>query len=108
MREYDVIWTEEAVKDLEDIARYIAKDSPGNARRVMKRLRASAESLWSFPERGRIVPELGDLGLRHWRELLVKPHRLIYKLSENRVIVEVVLDSRRDAASLLADRLLRR
>lgn len=27
MREYDVIWTEGAVEDLEDIARYIAKDS---------------------------------------------------------------------------------
>lgn len=74
----------------------------------MKRLRDRAESLWSFPERGRIVPELGDLGLRNWRELLVKPHRIIYKLSEHRVIVEVVLDGRRDAASLLADRLLRR
>ena len=108
MRRYDVIWTEEAVRDLEDLARYIARDSPGNARRVMKRLRARADSLWSLPERGRIVPELLDLGLRHWRELIVRPYRIVYRISEDRVLVEVIFDGRRDAEALLAERLLRR
>lgn len=108
MRRYKVIWTETAVQDLEDIARYIARDSPENARRVMKRLRESAEKLRNLPERGRIVPELLDLGLRAWRELVVRPHRIIYRISADGVIVEVVFDGRRDAASLLADRLLRR
>lgn len=64
MRRYAVIWTEEAVRDLEDIARFIARDSPANARGVLKRLHDRAESLWGLPERGRIVPELLDLGLR--------------------------------------------
>ncbi|HEX9737466.1 MAG TPA: type II toxin-antitoxin system RelE/ParE family toxin [Thermoanaerobaculia bacterium] len=108
MRRYDVIWTEEAVQDLEGIARYIARDSPGNARRVMKRLRDRADSLWSLPERGRVVPELLDLGLRDWRELIVRPFRIVYRISENSVLVEVIFDGRRDAESLLADRLLRR
>ncbi len=108
MRRYKVIWTESSVQDLEEIARYIARDSPGNARRVMKRLRESAEKLRDLPERGRIVPELLDLGLRTWRELIVRPHRIIYRIAEGGVIVEIVLDGRRDAASLLDDRLLRR
>ena len=108
MRQYDVIWTEEAARDLEDIARYIARDSPGNARRVMKRLRDRGDSLSSLPERGRIVPELLDLGLRDWRELIVRPWRIVYRISEGTVIVEVVFDARRDAEALLTDRLLRR
>ena len=73
MRRYKVIWTEAAVTDLEDLARYIARDSPANARRVMKRLHGRAESLQDFPERGRLVPELLDLGLRAWRELISDP-----------------------------------
>ena len=108
MREYDVIWTEEAVRDLEDIARYIARDSPSNARRVMNRLRDHAQRLQSLPERGRIVPELLDLGLRAWRELILRPHRILYRIAGETVIVEVVFDTRRDATALLADRLLRR
>ncbi len=108
MRRYKVIWTEAAVRDLEEIARHIARDSPGNARRVMRRLHDRAEKLRDLPERGRIVPELLDLGLRAWRELVVRPHRIIYRIAADGVIVEVVFDGRRDAASLLADRLLRR
>lgn len=108
MGKYDVIWTEEAVRDLEDIARYIARDSPANARRVMKRLRDRAESLRDFPERGRHVPELLDLGLRAWRELVVRPHRIVYRFTGDRAIVEVIFDGRRDATAVLADRLLRR
>lgn len=108
MHEYDVIWTEEAARDLEDIARYIARDSPISARRVIKRLRDRTESLWSFPKRGRVVPELLDIGLRAWRELVVGPHRVVYRISEKVVIVEVIFDGRRDATALLSDRLLRR
>ncbi len=107
MRKYNVIWSESAARDLEDIARYIARDSPGNARRVVKRLRDHAAKLWSLPDRGRIVPELLELGLRGWRELIVRPYRIVYRISGEIVLVEVVFDGRRDAAALLADRLLR-
>ena len=108
MRHYDVIWAEEAVRDLEGIARYIARDSPGNARKVITRLRDRADSLWSFPERGRVVPELLDLGLQAWRELIVRPYRVVYRISNDTVIVEVVFDGRRNAGALLGERLLRR
>ncbi len=54
------------------------------------------------------MPELLDLGLRGWRELVVRRHRIVYRISTDGVIVEVVFDGRRDAASLLADRVLRR
>ena len=107
MRRYDVTWTSEAVRDLEEIASYIARNSPGNARRVVRRLEQAAESLWSFPDRGRLVPELLDFGLRQWRELIIRPYRVIYRISGSRVFVEILFDARRDAESLLADRLLR-
>lgn len=107
MHKYEVVWTVSAAEDLKEIVTYIASDSPTNARRVLHRLRDSAASLLSLPERGRIVPELLEVGLKTWRELIVRPYRLVYRIVESSVIVEVVFDGRRDAEALLADRLLR-
>lgn len=105
--ELEVLWAQAAVRDLEGIASYIARDSPTNAKRVLRRLRRQGESLTNLPLRGRVVPELGELGIVSWRELIVPPHRLIYRVAGSRVLIEVVLDSRRDAEALLQERLLR-
>ena len=105
--EFEVFWTQAAVRDLEDIVSYIAWDSPTNAKRVLRRLRRQGESLTHLPLRGRVVPELGELGIGTWRELVVPPHRLIYRVAGSTVLIEVVLDSRRDADTLLQERLLR-
>lgn len=107
MEKLQVVWTEEAVRDLEEIVAYIAEDSPVQARRILRKLQTSAAKLELFPERGRTVPELDDLGLSFWRELIVKPWRMVYRISGETVLVEVVVDSRRDAEALLFDRLLR-
>lgn len=63
MREHKVVWTELAVRDLEEILTYIALDSPGNARAVVSRLRESVQSLATLPERGRVVPEFLEVGI---------------------------------------------
>lgn len=105
--EFEILWTEEAVRDLEEIVSYIALDSPTNAERVLRRLRRQGESLGQLPLRGRVVPELRELGIGTWRELIVPPHRLIYRVAGTRVLIEIVLDSRRDAETLLQERLLR-
>lgn len=107
MASFDVQWTESAVRDLEEIVTYIAQDSPMAARRVLQRLRSQAAQLEDFPMRGRLVPEFQDVGIRVWREVVVKPWRLLYRVAGNRVLVECVIDSRRDTESLLFDRLLR-
>src|SRR5262245_4462171 len=106
-REFEVLWTETAARDLEEIFSYIARDSPTNARRVLVKLRTRAESLTILPYRGRVVPELRDLSLEPWREILERPHRIIYRISESTVLIVAVLDGRRDLEDLLLRRLLR-
>jgi len=105
--EFEVLWAQAAVRDLEEIVNYTAWDSPTNAERVLRRLRQQGESLRQLPLRGRVVPELGQLGISSWRELIVPPHRLIYRIAGTRVLIEIVLDSRRDTETLLQERLLR-
>jgi toxin ParE1/3/4 len=105
--EFEVGWAATAVRDLEEIVSYIAADSPANARRIFVKLRSSAEALRSMAFRGRVVPELRDLSLEPWREILAKPYRIIYRISGSQILIVAVLDGRRDLEDTLLRRLLR-
>ena len=102
---YDVIWSNNAENDLKKIIEYIADDSPPNALKIFKRIKQKASNLHTFPERGRIVPELRDQGILQYRELVISPWRILYRISEERVLVLSVLDSRRNIEDILLKRL---
>jgi plasmid stabilization system protein ParE len=104
---FRVLWAEQAVQDLEEMVGYIAADSPVNARNLLAKLRGRAESLDTTPMRGRVVPELARFGIRSWRELVIKPYRIIYRVGEAEVFVLAVFDGRRDLEDVLLERLVR-
>ena len=106
-RRFRVSWAEAAVGDLEEIVSYIAHDSPMNARKVLSRLTKRGEALKTSPHHGRIVPELALLGVRTYRELVVKPYRIIYRVVGSAGLVLVVYDGRRDLEDVLLERLVR-
>lgn len=103
---YDIIWAGVAENDLEEIIEYIAIDSPASALKTLKRIRQKASSLYTLPERGRIVPELQDQGVLLYRELIVPPWRIIYRISEMKVYVLSVLDARQNVEDILLKRLI--
>ena len=104
---FRVEWTEAAAADLADIIRFIARASPFNAARLYKRIRKRADALRTFPNRGHIVPEMAELDVTSYRELSVSPYRILYRIDKSKVLVQAVLDERRDLRQLLAERLLR-
>ncbi len=106
-RSFRVQWAEAAARDLEELISYVAADSPLNAERILDKLEKRAQTLESTPVRGRVVPELAHFGIRNWRELIVKPYRIIYRIDEDTVNVLAVLDGRRDLQDLLLERLIR-
>ena len=104
-KEYDIVWSNIAENDLKNIIEYIADDSPPNALKVFKRIKQKASSLYTIPERGRVVPELRDQGILQYRELVISPWRIMYRISEKTVFVLSVLDSRRNIEDILLRRL---
>jgi addiction module RelE/StbE family toxin len=92
-----VRWTENAGRDLESIADYVYQDSPHYAATLVQKIRTAARSLNEMPERGRVVPELGDPRIR---ELLVGNYRLIYQLADESVILLAVIHGARDLKAL--------
>ena len=104
-KKYEVIWSNTAARDFEHIIAYIAHDSPGNALKIFRKLKDQASSLYTLPERGRIVPELQAQSIRQYRELIVSPWKILYRISEKHLCVLAVLDSRRNIEDILLQRL---
>jgi len=103
---YTVLWTEVAEKDLREIIAFIAGDKVQNAVRALENIRDKASELYTFPERGRIVPELHSNGVFVYRELIISPWRLLYRITESNVYITAVLDSRRNVEEILLQRLI--
>ena len=82
-----IVWTLQAVEDVEAIRDYIARDSPRYGKLVAERIVASVERLAEFPESGRVVPELQQESLR---EVLNGSYRIVYRLAGSDVQVLTV------------------
>ena len=105
-RKYDIIWAGVAENDLKEIIEYISTDSPANALKTLKKIKQKTSSLYTLPERGRSVPELQDQGILLYRELIVPPWRIIYRISEMKVYVLSVFDARQNVEDILLKRLI--
>jgi toxin ParE1/3/4 len=106
-KQYEVVWTKIAEEDLIAIIKYIQSDNPTAAKDSLQKLKAKSSNLDSLPERGRIVPELRQQGILQYRELIVPPWRIIYRISGDFVYVLAVFDSRQNIEDVLLDRLAR-
>ena len=104
-RAYQVVWADVALNDLKNILEYIAVDNQLSALEIFQEIKQRASSLYTFPERGRVVPELLDQSILIYRELVVLPWRIIYRISDKFVYVLSVLDSRRNVEDILLKRL---
>lgn len=102
-----MLWAEVARRDLDDIVGFIAADSDANARAVLDRIEHAAEKLARLPEQGRWLPELKRLSVLSYREIVVRPWCIVYRISPPYVYVLGVLDGRRDLGALLLQRLIR-
>lgn len=103
---FDVVLTEDAERDLEELYDYVAEhDTPTKAAHILDRIEAALEKLSTFPERGAHPKELLALGIRDYRQTYFKPYRMIYRIIERRVYVYLIVDGRRDMQTLLGRRL---
>jgi toxin ParE1/3/4 len=104
---FEVLLTEDAARDLEEIYDYIARhDSPGKAEYVLKKIEKAFINLSASPERGSCPKEILALGSREYREVFFKPYRIIYRIKGDVVYVLLIVDGRRDMQTVLQSRLL--
>ena len=113
---YEVVLTEDAQQDLQDLYDYIAgRDAPAKADYVLGCIGQLLASLANMPQRGAWTKELLALGIREYRESYFKPYRVIYRVVDHvtqngvrhMVYVYLIVDGRRDMQALLQRRMLR-
>ena len=85
-----IVWTDDAVGNVEAIVTYISAFNPTAARRLAERLVAVADSLAEFPNRGR------DVGEGRREMTTVWPYILRYRVRDDAVIILRVRHGARD------------
>ena len=106
MKRFRVEWSRSASKDLLNIIEYISQDNIDAAVRIFETIKSKCKTLDQSPERGRVVPELKAYGIFSYRELIITPWRIIYRISDQKVFVLAVIDSRRNIEDILIERFL--
>jgi toxin ParE1/3/4 len=89
---YQVVWSLRALDDVDEIAAYIARDSPAYAGALIGKILETTRALTNFPLAGRIVPEFGDETLR---EKLVYSYRIIDRVENQIVTIAAIIHGKR-------------
>ncbi|MDD3007939.1 MAG: type II toxin-antitoxin system RelE/ParE family toxin [Arcobacter sp.] len=106
MKEFEVIWTKNAQFDLESIIEYIKIDSLEIAKKIFFEIKKECDNLYYFPQRKRVVPELQQIGILKYREIIHERWRIIFKIDNTKVYILLVVDSRRNLEDILFQRLI--
>jgi len=104
---FEVELTQGAEDDLEAIHAYLSEHrSTDAADALLDAMLEKIETLERFSERGNIPKELDALGIREFRQTLLQPYRVIYRVIDSTVFIMVIADGRRNMQALLERRLL--
>lgn len=97
-----------AKEDIISLHEYISADASfARADRVVNGVLEICETLSDFPEQGHFPLELEGHQRTDLREICFKPYRILYRVQSSRIDVLAVFDGRRDARSLIEQRMLR-
>lgn len=96
-----VIWSDPAKADLRSIHNHIARDSRYYAKKVTHEIVAKTGVLDKLPRVGRVLPELGNEGIR---ELSLYSYRILYEIKDDDVFVLAVIHKRRDFQPEMVER----
>jgi toxin ParE1/3/4 len=93
-----IIWTEPALDNLNDIAEYIAVSNPYAAKQLVENVFGKVQRLEQFPDSGRVPIEISNL---NYREVVVNPCRVFYKVDRDSVYILHVMRQERDLRKFL-------
>jgi toxin ParE1/3/4 len=96
----EIVWTDPALDQLEDIAEYIALDNPAAASDLVKQIFAKVDRLERFPDSGHAPPDLPN---SIYRELYARPCRIFYRQDNDAVLIVYVMREERQLRRYLLE-----
>ena len=95
-----VVWTEPALTDLQEIASYIALDKIPAAEKLVQKTFDAVDRLEQHPNSGRTPSELQN---EHYQEIIVGPCRIFYRYQKTTVYILHVMRSERKLRRYVID-----
>lgn len=91
-----VEWSDFARDDLDDLVRYISRDSAFYAQTFAERVLMATRRLSDHPSSGRQIPEAED---KTMREIIVQGYRVMYRVEPEQVLILAVMHGSRDMSN---------
>lgn len=99
MEKYNLIFSDLAYNDLEEIVLYISKDSKDNAIKFYNKLMENLTKLEEFPNLGLLMPDK-KMSEKGYRMIIVNNYIIFYKVYEKNIQILKVLHGSRDYPQL--------
>lgn len=96
----EIVWTDPALDQLEEIADYIALDKPEAAAGFVKRIFSTVDRLGQFSDSGHVPPEMPNA---IYREIFVRPCRIFYRQENGVVLIVHVMREEMQLRKFLLD-----
>jgi len=96
----ELIWTEPALSDLNEIAEYIALENLKAARVLVQRVFSAVERLEKHPSSGKIPAEIEG---SRYREVVCGPCRVFYRHKRGQVLILYVMRNERELRNFLLE-----
>ncbi len=96
----EIVWTDAALDQLEEVAEYIALDKPEAASGLMRNVFSTVDRLEEFPDSGHVPPEMPN---SVYRELYVRPCRIFYRCDADVVFILHVMREEKQLRKFLLD-----
>ena len=103
----EVIVSQFAEDDLNEIVGYYLSLSQNYVENIVSEFEINVMSLQQYPKRGIVIPELERQGISQYRELIQGYYRIVYEISEDKVIVHTIIDGRRNFEDIIISKLSR-
>ena len=106
-KEYKTFISRYAEDDLIEIIVYFYSINQEFSTKLLITIENKIDTLKTFPEQGRIVPELEKQNISVYRELIEGNYRIIYSIQDEIVYIHTIVDSRRNLEEILIKKLMR-
>lgn len=106
---YSLIILESAETDLKEIKHYVIhRFSAGTWKKTFSQLKTALKQIQRFPYSGSIPTEVVELQLNQYQQIVCDMNRIIYEIDDNKILIHMIVDVRRDMKSLLMKRLMKK
>ncbi len=95
MKKVNVIWSNEAIKDLEVIYDFLGEKSIGAANTIIENLLSRTRQLQNFPKSGPKQKSLKGTTREH-RYIIEGHYKIIYRIEDQILYIETIFDGRQN------------